>query len=316
MNKERAIFVGSSEEAAELAAKVASAVAALGMSPVVWNMGAFPAGQTLLERIENLPYEFDGVVLLATPDIRCIRRGKSFFAPALNVLFEYGYLSSQLTRRRVAICRFGETDMPSDLEGVKVIEGNDADYGARELPQHMSRELASWLDGLPRLAAGVSPITQSHGYSGRWGIENRFDLWRGFRIEHPDSIYFHGIAILSIPPIGRGGTGVMYGATYISVQDYGSRLDVVNEIRDATVDDNGGLRLRIEVVRRHLAHEEGDPPDRRFRERMQSKDFEVRLHPVAGVPNELHGEHLYTRANEVFSSGTERYIHHDGTLPR
>jgi predicted nucleotide-binding protein with TIR-like domain len=316
MNKERAIFVGGSEEAAELAAKVASAVAVVGMSPVVWNLGAFPAGQTLLERIENLPYEFDGAVLLATPDIRCIRRGKSFLAPASNVIFEYGYLSSQLTRRRVAICRFGEADMPSDLEGLKVIEGNDADYGARELPQHMKRELTSWLDGLPRLAAGVSPITQSHGYSGRWGIENRFDLWRGFRIEHPDSIYFHGIAILSIPSNGRGGTGVMYGATYISVQDYSSRLDVVNEIRDATVDDNGGLRLRIEVVRRHLGHEEGDPPDRRFRESMQSRDFEVRLHPVAGVPNALHGEHLYTRANEIFSSGTERYIHHDGTLPR
>jgi hypothetical protein len=54
----------------------------------------------------------------------------------------------------------------------------------------------------------------------------------------------------------------MYGATYISVQDYESRLDVVNEIRDATVEDNGGLRLRIEVVRRHLSHEEGDPPER------------------------------------------------------
>ncbi len=77
----------------------------------------------------------------------------------------------------------------------------------------------------------------------------------------------------------------MYGATYISVQDYSARLDVVNEIRDATVDENGGLRLRIEVVRRYLAEEEGDPPDGRFRESMQSRDFEVRLHPVASAPN-------------------------------
>ena len=42
---------------------------------------------------------------------------------------------------------------------------------------------------------------------------------------------------------------------------------------------------------------------------MQSRDFEVRLRPVTGVPNELHGEHDYTRAMEVFSSGTERYVH-------
>ena len=309
MNEQRAIFIGSSSEATVLAAKVASAIAAAAMSPVTWNMGAFPAGQTLIERIESFPHEFDGAVLLATPDVSCARQGGSFVAPASNVIFEYGYLSSRLTRRRVVICRFREAEIPSDVAGVKVIEGGDADCEAAELPQAMEREIASWLAELPRLATGTSPVIQSHGYSGWWSIENRFDLWRGFRIEHPDSIYFHGSAILSIPPDGQGGTGIMYGATYISVQGYNARLDVVNEIRDATVDPNGGLRLRIEVVRRHRAEEEGDPPGRRFRESMQSRDFEVRLHPVAGRPNELRGEHDYTRATEVFSSGTERYVH-------
>jgi hypothetical protein len=316
MDAERKIFVGSSWESTELAAKVGSAIAGAGLSPVLWNVGVFPAGRTLLEQIENLPYEFDGAVLLATPDISCIRRERSFLAPAPNIIFEYGYLSSRLTRRRVAVCRFKEADMPSDLQGVKVIEGKDVGYETSELPAHIVRELTSWLDGLPRLATGVSPTIQSHGYSGRWSIENRFDLWRGFSIEEPDSIYFHGLAILSIPPDGRGGTGIMYGSTYISVQRYNARLDVVNEIRDATVDDDGGLKLRIEVVRRHLAEEEGNPPDRRFRESMQSRDFEVSLRPVAGVPGELHGQHTYTRATGVYSSAFERYVHLDGTLRR
>jgi CAP12/Pycsar effector protein, TIR domain len=316
MNAQRTIFIGSSSEATELATKIASAIAATGMSPVVWNMGAFPAGQTLIERIESFPHEFEGAVLLATPDISCTRQGKSFAAPASNVIFEYGYLSSRLTRRRVAICRFKKADIPSDLAGVKVIEGGDVGYKAPELPREMKREITSWLAGLPRLAPGISPITQSHGYSGTWSIENRFDLWRGLAIEHPDSIYFHGSAILSIPPDGRGGTGIMYGATYISVQNYNARLDVVNEIRDAAVDENGGLRLRMEVVRRYLAEEEGDPPDRRFRESMQSRDFEVRLYPAADTPNELHGEHIYTRATQVFSSGSERYVHLNTALLR
>src|SRR6201989_1118924 len=91
------------------------------------------------------------------------------------------------------------------------------------------------------------PVMLSHGYSGWWRIDNRFDLWRGLPVEHPDSIYFHGSAALSIPPDGQGGTGIMYGATYISVHGYNARLDVVNEIRDATVSQDGGLRLRIEV---------------------------------------------------------------------
>lgn len=136
-------------------------------------------------------------------------------------------------------------------------EGGDADYEAAELPQDMRREITSWLAGLLRLAAGISPVMQSHGYSGRWRIDNRFDRWRGLPVEHPDSIYFHGLAVLAIPPDGQGGTGIMYGATYISVQGYNARLDVVNEIRDATVSQDGGLRLRIEVIRRHLADEGG-----------------------------------------------------------
>ena len=87
MNAQRAIFIGSSSEATGLAAKIASAIAAAGMSPVAWNMGAFPAGQTLIERIESFPHEFDGAVLLATPDISCARQGKSFVGPASNVIF-------------------------------------------------------------------------------------------------------------------------------------------------------------------------------------------------------------------------------------
>jgi len=49
----------------------------------------------------------------------------------------------------------------------------------------MEREITSWLGGLPRLAAGTSPVMQSHGHSGSWRIDNRFDLWRGLPIEHP-----------------------------------------------------------------------------------------------------------------------------------
>ena len=134
-------------------------------------------------------------------------------------------------------------------------------------------------------------------------------------VEDPDAIYFNGTAILSIPPNGRGGTGIMYGHTFISVQEYNARLDVVNEIRDATVDDDGGLRLRIQVVRRHRDKEEGDPPGRQFRESMETQGFEVSLHPVAGIPNELHGQHRYTRATELFSSATEIYVHLDDIPP-
>ena len=300
----RRIFLGSSSEGAGLAAEIAQVITAAGRTPVRWDVGAFPAGRTLLEQIEDLPYEFDGAVLLATPDIAGTRGDRSFAAPAANVVFEYGYLSSRLTRNRVAVCRFGPAELPSDLEGMKVIEGGDGTTG---LSVRAAGELRFWLDRLVRLAEGFPAVVQCHGYSGRWSVENRFELWRGLRIDDPDSIFYRGVATIEIPPDGRGGTGIMYGATYVSVGDYTARIDTINEIRDATAGPDGGLRLRLEVVRRHLAQEDGEPPDRRFRDRMQGREFEVNLTPVDGSPGELHGRHVYTRATELFSSASERY---------
>src|SRR4051794_26062737 len=93
------IFVGSSTEAVELARKVAGVVEEAGMIPAVWDTGTFPVGSTLLERIDGLAYEFDGAVLLFTPDTRSVRGGLTIAEPISNVMFEYGYLSARLTRQ-------------------------------------------------------------------------------------------------------------------------------------------------------------------------------------------------------------------------
>jgi predicted nucleotide-binding protein len=108
----RKIFVGSSSEAVKVAELLAKVIKQAGMEPVVWNT-IFPAGDILLENIEQLPSSVDGAVLVATPDVVCERRGEPFFAPVAerrgepfsapvaNVIFEYGYLAARLTRLRV-----------------------------------------------------------------------------------------------------------------------------------------------------------------------------------------------------------------------
>lgn len=304
----RRIFVGSSSEALTLAGLIGRVISDAGMTPIVWNIDAFPPGRTLLEQIESLPYEFDGAVFIATPDVSCRRRERRYAAPVANVIFEYGYLSARLTRDRVAICRFLEADMPSDILGVKLIEGRDIEYNAIALPKDMVSELSTWLGRHPKLAEGTSPTVLLHGYSGRWNIQNRFEIWHGLQIERPDRVYFDGTATLSIPATGSGGTGMMYGATHISLGDYRARLEVVNEIRDAVVGKGGELKLRIAVVRRHLAQESGKPPNGQFREDLQSKEFEVRLESVPGQPKELRGVHTYTQATDLYSSAVERYV--------
>jgi hypothetical protein len=287
------------------------------MTPVVWSAGAFPVGSTLLERIESLADEFEGAVLLFTPDVHSVRSGQSANEPVSNVMFEYGYLSARLTRRRVAICLFEDAALPSDLQGVKVINGGAIGYratGARglgyrtpDLPPHLIGELRLWLGGLPRGAEHIPPVVQLHGYSGTWEIETRFKIWRGMQVTEPNEIFWFGFASLFIPPSGRGGKGVMHGSDQLTWAGYRSRHHVVNDVREATVDECGVLTLRVLIRRRHLVSESGPLPDERFHADLPEKDFYIHLEPVAGQPRELRGRHEYTRGIETYQEAVERY---------
>jgi Predicted nucleotide-binding protein containing TIR-like domain len=311
------IFVGSSTEAIELARSVGVAIAAAGMTPIVWDTRAFPVGSTLLERIESLADEFEGAVLLFTPDVHSVRSGHRTREPISNVMFEYGYLSARLTRRRVAICLFEDAVLPSDLQGVKVInagavgyrkpEARGVGYSAPELPAKVIDELSFWLSGLSRRAEDIPPVVQLHGYSGIWDIETRFNVWRGLQVTPPNEVFWYGFTFLFIPPTGRGGKGTMYGSTHIDWTGYRARYDVVNEVREATVDEYGTLTLRVLVLRRQLLFEEGTVPDNRLHADLPEKEFYVRLAPVPGEPRELRGVHNYTRGIESYQVAEERY---------
>jgi len=55
VNAQRAIFIGSSSEATGLAAKIASAIAAAGMSPVAWEHGGLPGRADSHRKDRELP---------------------------------------------------------------------------------------------------------------------------------------------------------------------------------------------------------------------------------------------------------------------
>ena len=65
MVERRKIFVGSSSEAQDLAESVGKVIERAGMEPVLWK-DIFPAGDILLERIEQLPGMVDGAVLVSS----------------------------------------------------------------------------------------------------------------------------------------------------------------------------------------------------------------------------------------------------------
>jgi hypothetical protein len=314
----RRIFIGSSAEAIGLAQKVATAIEDAAMTPVVWDAGAFRAGSTLLERIEDFAEEFEGAILLFTPDVYSERGGRAFCEPVANIMFEYGYLSARLTRGRVVICRFEDADVPSDLRGVKVIdagtigyraaEKRGTDYETPDLPAQLNQELNLWLGGLPRLANCVSPVIQLHGYSGTWRIDTRFEFWRGMPVVEPDEVFWFGFTSLFIPPDGQRGKGIMYGSAHVRWADYRSQYDVVNEVREATVNRHGVLTLRVLVVRRQLVEEHGKLPDERLHRDLPAKEFEVVLEPASDGLKELRGGHRFTRGAEIYQAAVEQYI--------
>jgi len=195
------------------------------MTPVVWNTGAFPVGSTLLERIESIADEFEGAVLLFTPDVHSVRSGRRTNEPVSNVMFEYGYLSARLTRRRVAICLFQDAALPSDLQGVKIINAGavghravgarGAGYGTPDLPAHMIGELRLWLEGLPRRAERIPPVVQLHGYSGTWEIETRFTLWRGMQVTEPMKSSFSASPLCSLGQADAAARALCMGLTML-----------------------------------------------------------------------------------------------------
>jgi len=306
------IFIGSSSEALEVAkliARVIQEAGEAGMEPVIWNRDAFVLGMTLLETIESLPLDYHGAVLLATPDKYSSRGNKAVWDPAPNVIFEYGYLAARLTRKRVAICKFGEAEIPSDLQGLKLVEVNK-DYNYKEpsaLPETATNELRSWLNQLPRLAERIPPLSQVHGYSGTWNVESRFSLWRGVKVKRPDKVYFDGKTFLVLQDDGEKGSGVQIGKLYILIGEYRATYEIVNEILAASVDAKGTLRMRVKVVRREGPKDEQGKPDPKWLERLANKEFDLELKPVPGKSKTLQGSHAYRSATVTYQSAREHW---------
>jgi hypothetical protein len=306
----RKIFVGSSSEAVKVAELVGKVIKHTGMEPVVWNT-IFPAGEILLENIEQLPSSVDGAVLLATPDVVCERSGERFSSPVANVIFEYGYLAARLTRKRVAICRFEGAEMPSDLEGMTVVAaGNyEMDENGDPLPftEETTRKLRSWLGRLAPLADGIPPISRVHGYSGKWRVQNRFSRWRDIELGENDKVYFDGTAVLLIQVDGEKGSGTQTGNLYVSVDDYRAKYKIANEVLEAAVNEEGTLKMRVKVLSRVLTKEEGKPRDPRLREELSGSEFDLELKRAPGESRRLQGTHEYREARRVNQESEEEY---------
>lgn len=304
----RRIFIGSSREGSSLAAVIGQFVQQAGLEPLVWTE-VFPAGEVLLDRIEQLPQMIDGAILVVTPDLESLRRatGESSRQPVPNVVFEYGYLSGRLTRKRVAVCVCDGTDVPSDLDGLTVVRASSS-ATADSLTESSKLGLQAWLHSLAVLASGVAPTQRVHGYSGVWHVQDRFSLWHGVPVEPPELVTWEGTTLLSIPASGQGGVGSQIGVLDVRLRSYRAKWNVSNEVVRAEVDERGGLRLQVEVrARTVVAGSEFGGLAFGAEAELPSPRWEVLLEVDPSASGKLVGSHDYLVAGRLYSRAEEHY---------
>jgi len=140
------IFMGCSSAAKSQAKAVVKAFEGPTLKFLPW-WEAFTAGRTLLEDLDNVRKRVDGALLLFSPESVSTIRRKKYAVPNLNVIFELGYFYGHFGKQKVAMLKYGEFYLPSDLGGYIHIFGSK--YFKRsavvKVGKRTSTEFARWI---------------------------------------------------------------------------------------------------------------------------------------------------------------------------
>jgi hypothetical protein len=328
------VFIGSSHEALPVVDLVRAIIERCGMAPLPWNdTSVFGPSDLVWPRLEQLSQEIWGAVLLATPDETSRRGDGELIRVAVpNVVFEYAYLAARLRPQRVALCKFEGVIIPSDLHGLTTIQiepyvytpspRNQPKQAASPLPTDAIARLEAWLAGLSPVAANVPSAHLLHGYSGTWRFVTEFRKWHDYPLQSGDRVTVSGTMFLQLNADGRSGSGTMFGITEVKL-NHGSyhawyRFD--NDIEEASINDQGQLKLDVRIVERARIGREGHLP-----EELKELEyplpgggrFPVTLEPDLQKPGVLKGTHSYALGiRETYSEANEQYSYAGSALRR
>ncbi|HKY61918.1 MAG TPA: nucleotide-binding protein [bacterium] len=303
------IFIGSSKEGLGQAMQVVDVLSEVqGVKPLLWTE-CFKLGDITFLGIENIARRVAGAVFLATPDDDSVIREQKVRTPRANVLFEYGYLTAMLTRGRVALCRYAESELPSDFAGVTYVPMGPFEP-ERPLDLQARARIKSWAAELPAIQAGFSPTAQLHGYSGSWQTETVFQVYRHMPIKKPDYAVLNGKMILQIPPDGRGGAGCFYGNFQLQVGDCYAEFEISDRVVDARVFDDGSVKIRNAMQTRQRIRLEGKPPQRDgFEPDLRgAREIDLLLYCPPDEPGILRGHFSSEAGGQVYSKATGKWF--------
>lgn len=140
------LFIGSSAAAKSQARKIVAELTSATVEFVPWWDSITP-GQLLLDELEKIKQGVDGAVLVFSPESTGTIRGATKQLPNLNVLFEFGYFFGSFERRKVAMIRYGDFYLPTDLGGYVWIHGSSGfrRNGVQKVGDRTKNEFSRWI---------------------------------------------------------------------------------------------------------------------------------------------------------------------------
>ncbi len=250
----RRIFVGSSSEGLPKARQLVSLLAGFDdVQAVLWT-DVFDPGLLTFEVLENMMIQCCAAVFVATPDDRLDIRGTAVHAPRSNILLEFGLVAGRIGRHSIALCRFGGAALPSDLQGLTIVDmesAGDADVAQSELTPRVEEKLKKWTSTLLPTVDRIARTDIVHGYTGRWEFHLQLDRWRGVLISSGDYAYVSGAFDLVIAANGQAGRGLAHGRLFFKLtlaagadrSPYQGEYRTAHEIAGVYCDTDGSLHF-------------------------------------------------------------------------
>jgi predicted nucleotide-binding protein len=143
------IFIGSSAAARPQARSIIRTFTRPGLKFLPW-WNAFTAGRTLLKDLDAVRGRVDAALLVFSPESSTRIRNKRHAVPNLNVLFELGYFYGHFGEQKVAMVKYGEFYLPSDLGGHIHIAGSKSFRRGAAVPvgKRTTGEFERWVSAL------------------------------------------------------------------------------------------------------------------------------------------------------------------------
>jgi len=253
------IFVASSSEAIVQAKLIADILSHSHAEVMLWQ-DYFEPGDLLFQAMEHGAPWFAGAVFLATPDDLSVIREETIRIPRTNVMLELGLFTAIIGRKKIALCKYDNAVLPSDLSGFTYIQmgGYPAKDQEDKIDGKALMKLQSWLGRLESLVEKIPCNQIVHGYSGKWSVYLDYDIWGGTTIAPPDAVVLEGEMVVHVPRDGTTGYGSLWVEASIQVDDCHLEFKMMFGITSIGPKPDGSLSIEIRHGARQRTRISGD----------------------------------------------------------